>query len=110
MNLIKKTAILSALSFSVITQADTVKIINQAQFKSPQGILNSSASFPFVGTQTISFEVAGKICKLNGSARGSVPMGCNYEINVNPEGVISGRLTAGNSVCTQSSGISKACS
>lgn len=110
MNLIKKTVALSALTFSVITQADTVTIISQTQFESPQGTVNSSASFPFVGTSVISFEVAGKTCKLNGSARGSVPMGCNYEINVNPEGVISGRLTAGNSVCTQSNSISKACS
>ena len=101
-------AVATAL-FSAQSLADTVSITSQSSFATPSGNINSTGSYAFVGPSTIEFEVAGKTCKLNGSARGSVPMGCNYEITVSPSGKITGILSAGNSVCTQSDQIASSC-
>jgi hypothetical protein len=90
-------------------QADTVSVTSHTAFSDPSGSIASSNSYAFVGTKTITFEVAGKTCNLNGSARGSVPMGCNYNIAVDADGSISGMLTAGNSVCTQTPDIASSC-
>ncbi len=91
--------------------ADSVKIYTQANFTSPaSGVLTSPEFFhDFRGPQTITFTVAGKTCNLNGSARGSVPMGCNYAVTVAPNGSLAGKLTAGNSICTQSADVAAAC-
>ena len=61
-------------------------------------------------TSPIILQVAGKSCKLKTSAAGSVPTGCNYNIWIKTNGDITGELTNGNSVCTQTSEISSACS
>lgn len=100
---------LAVLCASSAALADTVSITSQASFSSPSGSVTSTNSFAFKGPTTITFTVAGKTCNLNGSARGSVPMGCNYAITVAPNGSISGTLTDGNSVCTQSSQIAASC-
>jgi hypothetical protein len=100
---------LSMLVVSSAAFADTVAITSQASFSSPSGSIESTNSFAFKGTNTITFMVAGKTCNLNGSARGPVPTGCNYTITVAPNGSITGTLTAGNSVCTQSSQIASSC-
>ena len=108
----KKTLVLIAvlvLCVSAAALADTVAITSNASFSSPSGSIQSTNSFAFQGTQTITFQVAGKTCNLNGSARGSVPMGCNYAISVAPNGSITGSLTAGNSVCTQSAQVASSC-
>jgi hypothetical protein len=100
---------LAALFAASAALADTVAITSEASFSSPSGSIESTNSFAFRGPTTITFTVAGKTCNLNGSARGSVPTGCNYAIKVAPNGSISGTLTAGNSVCTQSSQIASSC-
>jgi hypothetical protein len=109
----KKTLTIIALAFlsvSAAALADTVSVTSQTSFASPSGgSLSSTNSFAFQGTQTITFTVAGKTCNLKGSAGGSVPMGCNYAITVAPNGSISGSLTAGNAVCTQSGQIASSC-
>jgi hypothetical protein len=98
------------LFVAAAAMADTVSVTSQSSFSNPGGgNIQSTNSFAFQGTQTITFMVAGKTCNLNGSARGSVPMGCNYAITVAPNGSISGSLTAGNSVCTQSAQIASSC-
>ena len=108
----KKSLILVALAaalFSAQVLADTVSITSQSTFTTPSGNITSTGSYAFVGPKTIVFEVAGKTCSLNGSARGSVPMGCNYQMTVSPSGKVSGILSAGNSVCTQSDQIAASC-
>jgi hypothetical protein len=97
------------LSAAGIIQADTVSVTSLTSFSDPSGAIDSSDTYAFVGTNTITFEVAGRTCNLNGSARGSVPMGCNYKIVVAADGSITGTLSAGNSVCTQTSDIAKSC-
>lgn len=108
----KRTLTVIALTFLFVSAAafaDTVSVTSQTSFSSPSGSITSTNSFAFQGTQTITFTVAGKTCNLNGSARGSVPMGCNYAITVAPNGSITGSLTAGNSVCTQSNQVAASC-
>lgn len=109
----KRTLALIALAFLFVSAAafaDTVSVTSQTSFASPGGqSISSTNSAAFKGPQTITFTVAGKTCNLNGSARGSVPTGCNYSIIVAPDGSISGTLTSGNSVCTQSSQIAASC-
>lgn len=103
-------AVLSFLLVSAVALADTVSVISQTSFASPSGgSINSSNSYAFKGVQTITFTVAGKTCNLNGSARGPVSTGCNYDITVAPNGTISGKLTAGNQVCTQSNQVASSC-
>lgn len=109
----KRTLTIIALAFLFVSAAafaDTVSVTSQTSFSSPSGgNITSTNSYAFQGPQTITFTVAGKTCNLNGSARGSVPMGCNYAITVAPNGSITGSLTAGNSVCTQSNQVAASC-
>ena len=108
----KKTLTLIVLAFlalSAAALADTVKVTSNTSFSSPSGSIQSSNTFSFKGTVTITFMVAGKTCNLKGSASGPVPTGCNYDIVVAPNGSITGTLTAGNSVCTQSNQIAASC-
>ncbi len=108
----KKTLLIAALVLLAVSSAalaDTVTVTSNTSFSVPSGSIQSTNTFAFGGTQTITFTVAGKTCNLNGSARGSVPMGCNYAITVAPNGSITGTLAAGNSVCTQSSQIASSC-
>lgn len=103
-------AALALLAGPVVSLADTVTVTSEASFSDPSGgRISSTNSHAFVGTSTITFQVAGKTCNLNGSARGSVPTGCNYAITVAPSGALSGTLTAGNSVCTQSNQVASSC-
>ncbi|HKV07771.1 MAG TPA: hypothetical protein VJ725_06525 [Thermoanaerobaculia bacterium] len=104
-------AALAILLVSSAALADTLKVTSVTSFASPSGAppLESSNTYSFKGPQTITFTVAGKTCNLNGSARGPVPMGCNYAITVEPNGSISGTLTAGNQYCTQSNQIASSC-
>jgi len=105
--------LLLAACFALLTAgaalADNVTITSKASFSTPGGMLESTNTFPFRGTQTITFQVAGKTCNLNGSARGSVPTGCNYHLTVAPDGSITGELAAGNQVCTQTRDIAASC-
>lgn len=101
---------LALLLLSTVALADAVSVTSQTTFSSPSGPTIQSADWVgFQGPQIITFTVAGKTCNLNGSGLGSVPTGCNYAITVAPDGSISGVLTAGNSVCTQSSDIASSC-
>ena len=104
------TAALVTLFVSTAAMADTVSVTSQTSFSDPSGgSITSSGKHAFRGTKDIVFTVAGKNCTLNGSARGSVPMGCNYKITVAPGGSISGELAAGNSVCTQTAKVASSC-
>jgi opacity protein-like surface antigen len=104
------SAALATLFVSSAAMADTVRVTSETTFSDPSGgSITSSDSYAFRGTKDIVFTVAGKTCTLNGSARGSVPMGCNYKIAVAPNGSISGELAAGNSVCTQTPSVASSC-
>lgn len=109
----KKALFIIALAFLFVpgvSLADAVSVTSQTVFTSPNGPTIQSADWVgFQGPWTITFTVAGKTCNLNGSARGSVPTGCNYAITVASDGTISGVLTAGNSICTQSADIAASC-
>ncbi|MTH99865.1 hypothetical protein [Roseibium sp. RKSG952] len=62
-----------------------------------------TVKFDFQGTSTITTSTNGLSCNLKGSAAGSVPTGCNYEISFDQQqGTWSVNLTSGNDVCTQS--------
>ena len=90
--------------------ADAVAVSSKTFFSSPYGATIESFNYTaFQGPWTITFQVAGKTCNLNGSLRGSVPEGCNYHLVVEPDGTIWGVLTAGNWVCTQSADIASSC-
>ncbi len=101
--------VIVGLLFSSVAFADTVSITSNTIFSTPGHMLTSSENYAFRGTKDIVFTVAGKTCTLRGSARGSVPMGCNYAISVTPNGSVVGHLTAGNQVCTQSNQIETSC-
>jgi hypothetical protein len=75
------------LFISTVALADAVSVTSQTSFLSPNGPTIQSADWVgFQGPWTITFTVAGKTCNLNGSARGSVPTGCNYAITVASDG------------------------
>jgi hypothetical protein len=109
----KKTLTIVALVFLAVSAAafaDTVAVTSQTSFSSPSGgSISSTNSYAFKGVTTITFMVAGKTCHLKGSASGPVPTGCNYAITVAPNGSISGSLTAGNEICTQSGQVASSC-
>jgi hypothetical protein len=109
----KKPLLLTALGVLLVSGAalaDSVTITSQASFSSPSGgSIQSTGNYQFKGPKMITFIVAGKTCNLIGSASGPVQQGCNYAITVAPDGSISGKLTAGNSVCTQSGQIASSC-
>ena len=95
--------------FASSASADTVRIVAQAQMTEPSGSIVAQQEYGFQGTTNIVVKVFGKTCTLNGSARGSVPMGCNYTIAMDPSGTISGELRAGNNVCTQTPQVASSC-
>ena len=68
------TTALAIIGMAGVAHADTVGVTYETSFSSPSGDITSTSAFPFVGTENIIFQVAGKTCTLNGSARGSVPM------------------------------------
>ncbi len=104
------SAVIATLFISSAAMADTVMVTSETTFSDPSGgSITSSDTYSFRGTQDIVFTVAGKTCTLNGSARGSVPMGCNYKITVASNGSISGELSAGNNVCTQTPNVASSC-
>jgi hypothetical protein len=101
---------LTSLMAAAAALADSVSVTSQTSFSNPSGgSISSTNSYGFKGTATITFTVAGKTCNLKGSASGPVPTGCNYAITVAPNGSISGSLTSGNSVCTQTNQIASSC-
>jgi opacity protein-like surface antigen len=101
---------LALLAVSAAALADTVSVTSQTSFSDPSGgSISSTNTYAFKGTQTITFMVAGKTCNLKGSGSGSVPTGCNYALTVAPNGTLTGSLTAGNSVCTQSGQVASSC-
>ncbi|WP_429929894.1 hypothetical protein [Agrobacterium vitis] len=89
--------------------ADSVSITNSSQFTSPDALVSSSLQYDFKGPTNIVFKVAGKTCTLKGSAQGSVPMGCNYSIDIDDQGKLTGSLRAGNSVCTPTEQVASSC-
>lgn len=89
--------------------ADTVTIEAGAKFVTPSGGTSAIQTYHFVGPQDIVFEFAGKQCTLNGSARGSVPMGCNYLVGLDAGGTMYGTLVNGNAVCTQTKDVASSC-
>lgn len=109
----KKALAIVPLAFllaSSVAHADAVAVTSKTFFSSPYGATIESFNYTaFGGPWTIIFQVAGKTCYLNGSARGSVPEGCNYHLTVEPDGTIHGYLTAGNWVCTQSADVAASC-
>lgn len=109
----KKALVIIPLAFLFVASAalaDAVAVTSKTSFSSPSGPTIESFNYTaFQGPWTIIFEVAGKTCYLNGSARGSVPEGCNYHLTVEPDGSIHGILTAGNWICTQSADIAASC-
>jgi hypothetical protein len=98
--LIAFSALVFMLSSAVPALADGVVFRYSAAFTSPSSPkVTAETYFPFKGTQRVIFKVAGKTCDLLGSAS---PIGafdgCNYEINIAPDGSLTG---SGNSPCTQ---------
>jgi hypothetical protein len=108
---VKRLAVVSFAVSLVATaaMADTVTVISQTSFSEPNNqTIKSEGNLPFKGTKNIIFQVAGKTCKLTGSASGPSPGGCNYTITVSPDGKISG-TSGNNGICTPSNEIAKNC-
>lgn len=86
--------------------ADTLAITSVTDTISPAqpGAISSTNTYAFVGTRMITFVVAGKTCNFVGSASGSVPLGCNYQLTVNNStGQLSNPKSLDNPVCTPTS-------
>jgi hypothetical protein len=93
----------AVLGFSAAAYADTVAITSVTDMTSPAqpGAISSTNTYAFVGTRMITFTVAGKTCNFVGSASGSVPLGCNYQLTVNNStGALSNPKSLDNPVCT----------
>ncbi|MEB3358371.1 MAG: hypothetical protein VKK04_16720 [Synechococcales bacterium] len=102
-------AALAMFLFASPVYADTVRVVTEAKFINPSGNDKAEFEYAFRGIDTIRVQFGGKTCTLNGSARGSVPMGCNYTIFIRPDGSFGGELRAGNSVCTPSANVAASC-
>ncbi|CAO3400286.1 hypothetical protein VH569_09685 [Azospirillum sp. 11R-A] len=90
--------------------ADTVVIASHASIGSP--VQNPSASMTWAAnptTPTLTVQVAGKTCSLVSSAQAIGATGCNYSLNVGPDGTITGALTAGNPGCTPTAQVASSC-
>ncbi len=100
---------LAGATLSGAALADTVTIASDGGFPNQDALVTSQSTLHFKGPETIVFSFAGKTCTLNGSARGSVPMGCNYKVHLSTNGSFSGELVAGNDVCTQTPAVTSQC-
>lgn len=87
--------------------ADTLNVISNTSVSKPPQELVSQKSFAFGGTPRIIFEVAGKTCNLTGSGSIATPKGCNYDIEVAPDGTITGRDRTGD--CDSPELIARSC-
>lgn len=101
----KMMLIAVALVMSAAAYADTVNISVQADFIKPSKPgASSKISMAFTPSAPISFKVAGKTCTWisssspYGSGGGA---GCNYNITVNPDGMLADATSNGNG-CTAS--------
>ncbi len=90
--------------------ADTVVISSHASIGAP--VQNPSSSMTWAQnptTDNLAVQVAGKTCTLVSSAKAIGATGCNYALNVGPDGTITGALTAGNPGCTPTAQVASSC-
>lgn len=91
-------------------KADTVVATVHATIGQP--VQNPAATLTWAAnptTPTLSVQVAGKTCSLVSSLQAIGSVGCNYALNVAPDGAITGALTAGNPGCTPTDKIASSC-
>ena len=103
-------AVVLLIAIAAPAFADNVKVEVEISSNFDSSTLTLSNTYS-TGGEDLVVTVAGKTCNLKGSARGSVPVGCNYTIKVAPDGSITGTLFEGpgTQVCTQSEDIPAAC-
>jgi len=103
--------VLSIAAFAAgAAHADTVVITSHASIAAPAQ--NPAASMSWAANPTtpnLTVQVAGKTCSLVSSAQAIGSTGCNYSLNVGPDGTITGALTAGNPGCTPTAQIASSC-
>lgn len=90
--------------------ADSVTVTTIASIGAPTQTPSASMNWAQTPTSnTLSIQVAGKTCTLVSSKQAGSSNGCNYALNVAPDGSITGILTAGNSACTPSAQVASSC-
>jgi len=103
--------VLSIAAFAAgAAHADTVVVTSNSTVASPSQSMSSSmlwAQNPT--TPNLTVQVAGKTCTLVSSAQAIGATGCNYSLNVGPDGTITGALTAGNPGCTPTAQVASSC-
>lgn len=103
--------VLSIAAFAAgAAHADTVVITSHASIGAPTQ--NPAANMTWAANPTtpnLTVQVAGKTCSLVSSAQAIGSTGCNYSLNVAPDGTITGALTAGNPGCTPTAQIASSC-
>lgn len=104
-------AVLSIAAFAAgAAHADTVVITSNASVGAP--VQNPSSSMTWAANPTtpnLAIQVAGKTCTLISSAQAIGSVGCNYALNVGPDGTITGALNAGNPGCTPTAQVASSC-
>jgi hypothetical protein len=104
------SALLAATLFSVAALADTVSITSTASVGAPtEQITSTSVWAQNPTTPMLTVNVAGKQCSLVSSAKAIGPIGCNYKLEVAPNGAITGSLAAGNNGCTPTPQVASSC-
>ncbi|HWA88646.1 MAG TPA: hypothetical protein VG889_01330 [Rhizomicrobium sp.] len=101
----KLALIAAAALLSTAAYADTVQVTSVTNISSPSATVTSMSSAAFKGGMSTVLTIGGKTCKWGGSASGSVPGGCNYQITVNNStNALSNPVSTNpNPVCTASS-------
>lgn len=90
--------------------ADSVTITSNANVGTPAQSLSASMNWAHnPTTPNLTIQVAGKTCTLVSSKQAGSSNGCNYALNVAPDGTITGSLTAGNSACTPTAQVASSC-
>lgn len=102
--------LLAAVSISSAAFADTVELFVWSTTGAPNAMQNSGtvwADNPTSDMLTVKF--AGKTCNLVSSKKAGGSGGCNYTIEMKPDGSIGGQLRYGNAQCTQSAEVASSC-
>lgn len=109
----KMLLFVASMSLSAFAYADTVNINVQSDFITPSKPgASGKISMAFTPSAPISFKVAGKTCTWvsssspYGSGGGA---GCNYNITVNPSGMLADATSNGNGCTASGSAMINAC-
>lgn len=101
---------LAALSVSSAAFADTVELFVFSTTGAPNVTQNAGTVWSDNPTsEMLTVKFAGKTCSLVSSKKAGGTGGCNYTLEMQPDGKIGGQLRFGNAQCTQSAEVASSC-